>query len=110
MSSSRRAGTPGAADGPPGSVRATVARLSFPVLAALSRLPRWLLGVTLAAVLLTGLFLQNIAGIAVLSVVTLFVGWLLYLSWPALPAQGRLLRLLVVALLLWLIISRASAL
>ncbi len=84
--------------------------LSFPLLTALTRLPRWLLGVTLAAALLAGLFLPGIGGIAVLTLVTAFVGWLLYLSWPALGNQGRVMRLLVLGLMVWLIVSRAVAL
>jgi hypothetical protein len=38
--------------------------------------------------------------------VALFVGWIAYLSWPAVPASGRLLRVAMVVLVVALAVTR----
>ena len=68
----------------------------------LSRMPRLakiLLGIAVVAILLLGMFLPwSWAGIFLLVIAGL-VSWLVALSWPVLPASGRLIRVLVIAVL-----------
>ena len=85
--------------GPSGPSRQAVERRSFPMLVILNRLPRWLVVVVLAAMLVTGLVLTGdfawIGGILLL-IITGFLFWLLVLAWPVLPTSARLIRLVVV--------------
>lgn len=80
--------TPGAS-----STRQRVERASARVLLLLlHQLPRWLVPVVLAALLLGGLALGGAGGLALLIVLAAVLGWFAYLSWPALTGQARLLR------------------
>jgi hypothetical protein len=77
--------------------RAAFERASAPVLLFLSRLPRWVFPVVLAAILLTGMLIPSpVIGGILLSFIVLALGWLVALSWPLLSVPSRLLRLLVV--------------
>jgi hypothetical protein len=66
----------------------------------LSRVPRWLLAVLVAAVLVAGLALAGPVGAAFLLVLAVFLGWLLALAWPALRPPGRWARVGALALVL----------
>jgi Family of unknown function (DUF6703) len=83
----------------PAGVRESVERLSLKPAAYLQQLPRWLPPVAIAALFIAGLAVPGWVGAALLLVVAAFVAWLGVLSWPALSAQGRLVRLAVPAAL-----------
>lgn len=89
----------------PAGVRESVERLSLKPAAYLQQLPRWLPPVAFAALFIAGLAVPGWVGAALLLVVAAFVAWLGLLSWPALSAPARLLRLAVpaalVALAVW---------
>lgn len=77
-------------------------RASFPLLRRLTALPKWGLVVVLSVVLVLGLIQSGPLawlGALLLGLLTLFFLWLLLLSWPAIPASGRLLRAIVVVAL-----------
>ena len=85
--------------GPSTSGRAVVERRSMPLLLWLSRTPKWLIVIVMASLLFLGLIQTgNLAwlGGIFLSIVTIFLAWLLVLAWPVLPAQARFIRLVVV--------------
>lgn len=84
--------TPGASP-----LRREVERRSAPLLLALGQAPRWLLPMLPVALLLGGLAAPPWAGVPALVTLGIVLGWLAYLSWPALGGPGRVLR--VVALL-----------
>jgi hypothetical protein len=94
--------TPGASP-----LRTKVERRSAAVILFLRGLPRWLPGVGVLCLLGGGLLLPGLAGAALMMVVAAILLWLVYLSWPAVPAFGRLVRLLVVALLAAAAVGRA---
>ena len=100
----RPSGTPTAA---PSGARATLERISAPVLRRLALLPRWVVPLVLALFLVGGLILVARWAAVLLLVVGLFLGWLLALSWPALPPRGRLLRVGVVTLVLAATVAKA---
>lgn len=90
---------PGAVSSTPphlGPVRESVHRASTPFAQQLLRLPPWaplaaFFVLCLAAALITGpvgwtLFVLALA----------LIGWMLYLSWPALGLNGRLMRIAVI--------------
>jgi hypothetical protein len=77
-------------------------RMSLPLLTRLTRVPKWLVVVVMAVLLVLGMIQTGSLawlGALILGVLTLFFLWLLVLSWPAIPASGRLLRGLVVVAL-----------
>jgi hypothetical protein len=76
-----------------------VAARSMPVLIRLHGLPRWSIVVGLGGFLIAGLLISGVIGGLLLVLLTLFVGWLLFLSWPVLEGTGRFTRLLVVGML-----------
>jgi hypothetical protein len=71
-------------------------------------LPRWLLPVVLAALLVAGLAVRGWGGAVALCAVAGFLGWLAFLSWPGAAATGRAGRLAVIACLLALAAYQAS--
>jgi hypothetical protein len=84
----------------PSDGRRAAERRSAAPLIYLRQLPTWLPPVVLAALLVTGLAVRGWGGAVALCVVAAFLGWLAYLSWPALAARGRLGRTVVIAALL----------
>lgn len=85
---------------PKSVLRRKIEILSTPALLKINDLPRSTVPLAILAFLLVGLFVPGIVGGFFILMVGLFVGWLLYLSWPLLGASSRLLRLGVVALIL----------
>jgi hypothetical protein len=73
-----------------------VAVATAPALALLLGLPRMVLPVTVAVVLLIGLATGGVAGLVLLLALAALLGWLLAAFWPVTPPPGRLLRLAVV--------------
>ena len=88
------------------AVRQSVERASLKPAAYLHHLPRWLPAVLVAVLFVGGLAVRGWVGAVLLLAVTAFLAWLAVLSWPALGAQGRAVRVLVLAALvglaLWL--------
>lgn len=78
------------------------------MLARLTRLPRWLVGLIPGALLLGGLLAPVPWGSIVLGIVTLFLAWLLALSWPRLESRSKALRTGVVLLLCALTAAHAA--
>jgi VIT1/CCC1 family predicted Fe2+/Mn2+ transporter len=98
-----------AAAGPSGSrgFRGGLERASLPLITRLHRAPRWLVGALPGVVLLAGLLAPAPWGPALLGLVTLFLGWLLALSWPRLEVRSRALRTLVVVILAAFVAAQA---
>jgi hypothetical protein len=78
----------------------------MPVLSALTRLPRWIAGLLPGVLLLGGLLAPTPWGPLLLALVTLFLGWLLVLSWPRLDGRSLTLRTVIVVLVAFLAIAR----
>lgn len=82
------------------ALRKRVTDLSAPVLLRIHGLPKFLVPGLIAVLMLLGLFLPTpYSGIA-LTVVSVFIGWLMYLSWPLLDSKSRLIRFLVFVILI----------
>jgi hypothetical protein len=84
----------------PSSARQRLQGRSALPLVYLRHLPAWLPPTVLAALLVAGLAVKGWPGTVALCVVAAFLGWLAFLSWPALTARGRLGRVLTIAGLL----------
>lgn len=85
-------------------------RASMPLMRAVTRFPRWLLLILTGLALFFGLIQSGPLtwlGVVLLGLVTIFFGWLLALSWPVIPASGRVLRGVVVAALAGITVLKA---
>jgi hypothetical protein len=80
--------------------RARLEAISHPLLLRLHALPGWVVPVATLVLLLAGLFLDGVIGFVCLIALAVFLGWLLALSWSAVPARGRLLRTAAVAMVI----------
>lgn len=76
--------------------RREVERRSAIVVLFLRQLPRALPALIVLGVVAGGLALPGVAGAVCLVLSALILGWLVYLSWPALSLPGRLVRLVVI--------------
>lgn len=88
-------------------MRSAIERASSRALTTLTQAPRWLVGLGAASALLGGLLAPSPWGPFLLSLVTLFVAWLLVLAWPALDGRGKASRSAVLVLLIATTIARA---
>lgn len=70
-------------------------------------LPRWLPGFATVLLLAGGLLLPGIAGAVFIALVALLLGWLVFLSWPALPLMGKGVRSVAIVLLVGAAVGRA---
>jgi hypothetical protein len=80
--------------------RQNIEQRSAAPLLMLRQLPVWLAPVILVALLVTGLAVRTWPGAVALCGVAGVLGWLAAVSWPRLNAQGRLLRVVVIAAVL----------
>jgi len=82
----------------PNTLRQSVERASLPLVTRMSALPRVLPFLAMLVLLVVGGFVGGSVGFALVGVAALFVGWLLYLSWPRLTSSEKLMRSAVVLL------------
>lgn len=97
--------TPGA--GAPGA-RDRLARTSVPLLAMIDRIPRFVVTLVLAVLLLLGLFGPRWIATACLAVVTLVLGWLVALVGTSGGTGRVILRISSLVILVALLIARAA--
>ena len=87
--------TPGASP-----ARQAAERRSARPLLYLHQLPTWVAPLVLVALLIAGLAVRGPGGAVALCGVAAVLGWLASLSWPRLSANGRLGRILAIAVVL----------
>lgn len=107
MSKSRspRRPTPTPATG----LRPKAEQLSEPALRWLTARPAFLLPACSLLLLVAGLAAPPRIGVPLLVVLGLLVGWLSFLSWPAVGRPARILRAVMLALLLVALVGRLSS-
>ena len=88
--------------------RGRVERASAPALLWLSSKPTFLLPVITVALLVVGLASSAPVGVPVLLLLALTVGWLSYVSWPAVVGVQRVLRVVTVGLLVAAALGRLA--
>jgi hypothetical protein len=93
---------------PAPGVRGEVERRSAPALVWLSSRPRFLVPLLSIVLLVAGLAAPPGLGVPVLLVLVAFLGWLSYLSWPALAGVQRWIRLGTVGLVLAAVAGRLT--
>lgn len=72
----------------------------------LNRIPRPAAFLLILAMMALGVFVPRVGFVATL-LVAVFIGWLLYLTWPRQTAQEKLFRVAVLAMLLAVAIVQA---
>ncbi len=90
----------------PSPLRQSVERASLPLVARLSRLPRLVPFLVLLALMVAGILVPG-WGWVLLAVVTVFLGWILYLGWPQLSGSERLMRVAVIVMAAAITITQA---
>jgi hypothetical protein len=70
--------------------------------------PRFIVGLAPVVLLVLGLLLPPAIAVIPLAVAFLLVLWLSYLSWPVVPPNARLIRVLTMALLLGVAVVRLA--
>ncbi len=88
------------------TLRTSVERGTRPLLLRLHALPRPLIPLGTVALVAVGVLAPPVVGLVALAVVALFVVWISYLSWPVVSNTGRAVRVVMVALVVGLGLSR----
>jgi hypothetical protein len=88
------------------TLRTSVERTTRPLLLRLHALPRAVVPLVTIALIAVGILAPPVVGLVALAVVGLFVAWIAYLSWPVVPASGRVLRVVMLGLVVGLGLSR----
>ena len=88
--------------------RKQVERVSAPLLVRLTRMPKFVLPVALIVLLFSGFYNNGVLGGLFLAVVDVFIGWLIYLSWPVDTGKKRVIRVLILLVLILLTTSQFS--
>ena len=86
--------------------RSAVERASLPVFVRLNGLPKALPFLLMLALLVSGIFVPG-WGWVLMAIGALFLGWVLFLTWPVLTSVERVMRLAV--LTLWVVITITRA-
>ncbi|WP_150242015.1 DUF6703 family protein [Nocardiopsis quinghaiensis] len=89
-----------------GRLRRSVEERSAVPLVWLHQQPRWLAPLVLGALFVAGLMAPGLVGALCLLLVTAFLVWLAFLTWPSLSAQQRVPRVLMVVVVLVLAVAR----
>ena len=82
------------------ALRKRVTDLSAPILLRIHGLPKFLVPGLIAVLMLLGLFLRAPYSGVALTAVSVFIGWLMYVSWPLLDSKSKLIRSLVFLILI----------
>lgn len=93
---------------PAPGVRGEVERTSAPVLVWLSARPKLFVPLLTAALLIGGLAAPPGAGVPLLLLLVVLIGWLSYLSWPVVEGFQRLLRIGIIGLVLAAVAGKLS--
>ncbi len=88
------------------TLRSSIEKSTGPFLVRLATLPKFVVPLTLAGFLLIGMSKPGIIGALFLAVVGLFVTWLVFLSWPRQNQQQRFIRVAMLTLVWFTILSR----
>ncbi len=90
-------------------VRGSVERVSSPILVWLSARPKVLLPLLSLGLLVGGFLAPVPVAVPLLLLLLLVVGWLTYLSWPAVQGGGRVVRVATLALLLVALVTKTTS-
>lgn len=90
----------------PITLRSRIDHASLPLMTWLSGLPRPVPFLILLALLVGGVVIHGPVGFVLMGLAALFVGWVLYLSWPRLSGTERIMRSAVLLLAVAMAVTR----
>ena len=90
----------------PNTFRESVERASLPLITKLTGLPKMVPFLLLLALLVAGVVIHGPAGFIFIGLAALFVGWVLYLSWPRLTGSEKIMRSAVLLLAVAMAVTR----
>lgn len=93
-------------DPQPGGIRARLEKASTPLVTALARVPAFVPFLVMLALMLAGIFVGGVPGTLLLAVPLLFLGWLLFLTWPHLGLSERVMRCAVLLLVVGIAVTQ----
>ena len=79
-------------------MRRNLERASLPLITRLGSLPRAVPFLLLLSLLVGGVVIGGPAGFVLMGLGAVFVGWILYLSWPRLSSSERIMRIAMLLL------------
>ena len=82
------------------ALRKQITDKSAPALLRIHGLPKFLVPGLIAVLMVAGLLMNPPYAGVPLTVVSIFIGWLMYLSWPLLDSRSKLIRFLVFLILI----------
>jgi hypothetical protein len=82
----------------PNTLRPSIERASLPLVTKLNGLPRVVPFLLLLALLVASVVIAGPVGFILMALAAVFVGWILYLSWPRLTSSERVMRSAVLLL------------
>ncbi len=88
------------------SFRSKVEHASVPWVTRLNRLPRWAAFLGVLALMVAGILVPKIGFVFTL-LIAVFLGWLVFLTWPRLAGPEKLMRLAVLALVVAVAVMQA---
>jgi hypothetical protein len=80
------------------TLRQRIDHASLPLITRLSRLPKAMPFLIMLAFLGAGAVIGGPVGFVLMGLAAVFIGWILYLSWPRLSGSERIMRLAVLLL------------
>jgi len=92
----------------PNTLRPSIERASLPLVTKLNGLPRAVPFLLLLALLVAGVMIAGPVGFILMALGAVFVGWILYLSWPRLTSSERIMRSAVLLLAVVLAVVQLS--
>jgi uncharacterized protein DUF6703 len=87
---------------PSDTLRTRVETVSRPLLVRLTSVPRLVVPLVTVALVAVGMLAPLPVALVALALVVLFVAWIAYLAWPVVSTGGKILRLVMVALVVGL--------
>jgi len=92
----------------PNTLRPSIERASLPLMTRLSSLPRLVPFLILLVLLVAGVVVSGPVGFFLMGLAAVFVGWILYLSWPRLTSSERVMRSAVLLLAVAMAVTQLS--
>lgn len=84
------------------TLRSRVEQVSRPLLVRLTSLPRLVVPLLTVVLVAVGMLAPVPVAVVALLLVAVFVAWIAYLAWPVVTPGGKLIRVVMVALVLGL--------
>ena len=94
---------------PVSPLRQRITKFSYPLVRKLHSMPKLTMPAITLALALLGVFAPLVVAVPALLLLALLLGWLAFLSWPAVTTGPRLLRIFSILVILLFAVSRIAS-